>query len=689
MNYYFQDFQFKSDQLTLLKQGHTVKLRANEAKLLALLLSDTQRVFSKENILETVWAGKVISEQSIFQNISNLRVIFGDTAIVTHSKKGYQWQVPLKSEPKPKSLPTSEEPTGPTSNPIASTLTKRIPLPLSPLTLLTSILLIGAFSVGLLMAHNEADIIQSPVASNTTQKTLAFVKPIIAVLPIEISSVEAKPLGSQSIKELATKTSLKTDNNEQAILGNQQALLQSLYAYPTLKAIEGHTSHRFQDLQSMPSLLVKQEKKNNQADFILSTQLSIKTLQKQNQVNPSVYVTFNLLADTNNWQGVVSGNSVKQAIQKLSAHINNVINSELLLTNKSSLKRIHAKLQLLHDKHPGDAIVLQQFISNAIESGLLSEAQLLIEQLIRLSKAQNNLYYLGLAYLLNSEVSLQQKDFSLSKKLQIKAEQYFSSIDNIDGIKRAARLGAYLAITSNQWNTAKDILLPVIERMQHDKNYATQFDLVVSLAVFANKAKVLDERDIYLRQAVDILNDHNLAKERYASIYFQQGLFAEQIRDPANAELNYRKVLSIFTPDQENWFKERAYFHLSSVLINNNRHAAAIQLFTTEGQLNTKEQVILARVYQEWGKYKEAADLAKQAYATGVLSGELNASLNAALILVELSELDDSLSRNTYVNYLKQSAFPAWLKSSKRRLTALGLYSVLAPEQYLAMLGAA
>jgi DNA-binding winged helix-turn-helix (wHTH) protein len=41
-------------------------------------------------------AGKSVANQSIFQNISNLKTIFGDDAITTHSKKGYQWQIPLE-----------------------------------------------------------------------------------------------------------------------------------------------------------------------------------------------------------------------------------------------------------------------------------------------------------------------------------------------------------------------------------------------------------------------------------------------------------------------------------------------------------------------------------------------------------------------------------------------------------------
>jgi len=95
MEYYFQDYVFKSDQLTLLKQGQLVKLRVNEAKLLALLLSDPNSVFSKNDIFSEVWSGKVVTEQAIFQNISRLRNVFDNHSIINHPKKGYQWNIAL------------------------------------------------------------------------------------------------------------------------------------------------------------------------------------------------------------------------------------------------------------------------------------------------------------------------------------------------------------------------------------------------------------------------------------------------------------------------------------------------------------------------------------------------------------------------------------------------------------------
>ncbi|SFD45723.1 winged helix-turn-helix domain-containing protein [Pseudoalteromonas denitrificans] len=96
MKYRFLNFEFDSISLILSKNGENLAIRHNEAKLLALMLSQPERVFSKEEILAEIWQDKVVSEQAVFQNVSHLRGFFGNDAIKTFSKRGYQWQLELQ-----------------------------------------------------------------------------------------------------------------------------------------------------------------------------------------------------------------------------------------------------------------------------------------------------------------------------------------------------------------------------------------------------------------------------------------------------------------------------------------------------------------------------------------------------------------------------------------------------------------
>jgi len=96
MRYRFNEFEFDSESLLLTNNGETQAIRHTEAQVLALLLEQTDRVLNKEDILSHVWQHKVVSEQVVFQNISHLRNRFGNNAIKTFPKRGYQWQ--LKDE---------------------------------------------------------------------------------------------------------------------------------------------------------------------------------------------------------------------------------------------------------------------------------------------------------------------------------------------------------------------------------------------------------------------------------------------------------------------------------------------------------------------------------------------------------------------------------------------------------------
>ncbi|WDE13577.1 winged helix-turn-helix domain-containing protein [Thalassomonas haliotis] len=91
----FADYRFLREQHILYKADQLIPLKSNQARLLDFFLSDPQGIHSKDVIMDNVWQGKVVSEQVVFQTISQLRSVFGDKAILTFSKKGYQWQLSI------------------------------------------------------------------------------------------------------------------------------------------------------------------------------------------------------------------------------------------------------------------------------------------------------------------------------------------------------------------------------------------------------------------------------------------------------------------------------------------------------------------------------------------------------------------------------------------------------------------
>ncbi|MCF2907853.1 winged helix-turn-helix domain-containing protein [Pseudoalteromonas sp. DL2-H2.2] len=106
----FQDFEFDCQNLALSKQGRKISIKEKPAMLLGLFLSDPQKIYSKAEILEHVWPGRTVTEQVVFQNIGHLRALFGDDAIKTFSKKGYQWQLPVQSSEPVVAEPEASQP---------------------------------------------------------------------------------------------------------------------------------------------------------------------------------------------------------------------------------------------------------------------------------------------------------------------------------------------------------------------------------------------------------------------------------------------------------------------------------------------------------------------------------------------------------------------------------------------------
>ena len=91
----FSQFRFDMERQVLYNNDGIVPLKRNQTALLNFFLSEPEHIHSKESILDTVWQNKVVSEQVVFQTISQLRNILGEDAIKTFSKQGYKWQLPL------------------------------------------------------------------------------------------------------------------------------------------------------------------------------------------------------------------------------------------------------------------------------------------------------------------------------------------------------------------------------------------------------------------------------------------------------------------------------------------------------------------------------------------------------------------------------------------------------------------
>ncbi|WP_105167290.1 winged helix-turn-helix domain-containing protein [Pseudoalteromonas sp. T1lg23B] len=101
--YQFADYEFDTAQkLLCLKNSvdsdgpRCIPLRNKVAKLLCYLIENRERVVSKEELLDAIWAQNVLRENSLTQSVRELRSVLNDNAqspeyIKTFTQLGYRW----------------------------------------------------------------------------------------------------------------------------------------------------------------------------------------------------------------------------------------------------------------------------------------------------------------------------------------------------------------------------------------------------------------------------------------------------------------------------------------------------------------------------------------------------------------------------------------------------------------------
>ncbi|MBD1584121.1 winged helix-turn-helix domain-containing protein [Pseudoalteromonas sp. S16_S37] len=91
----FDGFHLNIKSGVLTHKGKEIALKPKQRALLLFFLNNPAVVLSKEQILDHVWQGRVVSEQVVFQTISQLRAIVGERAIQTYARQGYKWTYPI------------------------------------------------------------------------------------------------------------------------------------------------------------------------------------------------------------------------------------------------------------------------------------------------------------------------------------------------------------------------------------------------------------------------------------------------------------------------------------------------------------------------------------------------------------------------------------------------------------------
>ena len=96
MRYMFEDNVLDLDRRELRRGSELIQIGPQVFDLLVYLVQNRERVVSKDNILEAIWKGRIISKSTLASHINAARRAIGDTGddqklIRTAPRKGFRF----------------------------------------------------------------------------------------------------------------------------------------------------------------------------------------------------------------------------------------------------------------------------------------------------------------------------------------------------------------------------------------------------------------------------------------------------------------------------------------------------------------------------------------------------------------------------------------------------------------------
>lgn len=604
-----------------MKDGQPLPIRNNEAKLLAFFLANPNQVFSKDIILENVWAGKVVSEQAVFQAISNLRTLFGDEAIKTFSKKGYQWQLPLHAAPAPVTPPKTELQSSTVNTVRAYKFWSN------------AVIVLIVIGVSLTFYFNLV----------STDLTAVTHKPIRII--VEPFTLDANNTGAEDI------------------IDTLYYAMQTQFSKNPEIAIDAPPSeHSSYPLAAAPSHFFNVYKQTVDVNLLVTGSVR--------QTNDSWTLAFVLQGqgDYNQWRGYLTASSAVALAMELETLLSKIAPMKILWESQD-LRLLNAQLQLLYSENPGNLPILYQLVDNLLYMGDLDSARLRALELFQHASAAADLRYQSLALRAQAAASMDLGD----------ADQVIAMLDKSAALAAMAN-DPFLQSHVMEYYAPIYYRLKNFELMEKNLLHALvlaeaarapdqRARILQVLSIFSYKFERPDKRDIYLAQARSILDQYEFPGESHALLEDIAGMFSD---DEMKKEQFFWRALNRFTPEQEARIKESAQEHLVNLYINHERWEDAFAVLAKETNFSGAEFLFLAQIHFSQKNFALAQTEAEAAFKQARISGEYYAALNAALLLAQLHEQFEQVAlQKSYIEYINKNAPPFWKKSKQIVLAKL------------------
>ncbi|PKI15863.1 transcriptional regulator [Colwellia sp. 12G3] len=637
MRYSFKHFEFDSESLVLVENGQSLAIRHNEAKLLALLIEQADKVLSKDDILAQVWQGKVVSEQAVFQNISHLRSLFGNDAIKTFPKRGYQWllatEMILSVSEQNRTTNNAVVPssTSPAISPATLSNTSQSALPSSapsPLPTTAQAKVKNYWSYALIASVMLFIIVVITFQSTTAPQGESVLKNI-AYIPI--SNVQGKD-------DIRLEDSITLDDNE----------------YFDFTAIPNITTAEFNNTLEL------------QYRSLAPTHPIILTAQVRRHDQES-YIDFLVKGPFADWQGQLTGVSTDDVIKQLQQHLQqNVIYD--LLNNAQTPELKQANLSIAHQRSPNDLIILGALISAYIQMGELEKAMVMADKLANSAEGQGNWQQLGNALLFQSQILTRKELYELSSHKLTSAIKYFEQIGDLKRQADAWLAHSWLDHQEDDYAAIKVNLLNSAQLSLDAKDVPRELDALTYLSVLAHKHHEEVDRYLYLQQAESKMKSYQLPIYHFAKIPFHYAIFA---KTPSDKEPHWKQVLEYTQLTPDHWVAQSSRRQLMQHYLKQDRLIEAEALITSNATDNAQNSYLKTLLAQANVNTELFNHHAQRTFEQARLAGNKDLSLDIALLLC--SDPIAQVNYDFYSQYIQDNANKYWLQDNKEKLLAVNL----------------
>ncbi|SFC48270.1 winged helix-turn-helix domain-containing protein [Pseudoalteromonas denitrificans] len=616
MRYRFNEFEFDSVSLLLTRHDEAQAIRHTEAKVLAVLLEQLDTVLNKEDILSHVWQDKIVSEQVVFQNISNLRSLFGNDSIKTFPKRGYQWQL------------TTEVVLNETEN-----LSSNLNLQNSP----HSQKLVGS--------------VLQPASSISTKKRLFWqLAMLVCIICITVVAIYFQNEVVQKKPEAIIKLAYipMTNRDGKAISKDESIMLEDNADFD-FTALKGLDTELFEDNSE-----VEYSKLSNIHPFILTGY--IRTYKKY------IYLDFMLKGPYLEWEGLISGLSKQDVIKQLLQHLKQDVIYDLI--NKPQSPELQqAKLSIIHQASPNDLNILQQLSIVYLKTDELEKAMIMADKLFSLAQFQNKPQHMGRALLYQSKILTRKKLYDLSSQKLKLAMVQFEKINDLKHLAHAWYYQSWLDHQHKNYPAIKTSLLTSAQLAYGANNKLGEIEALIYLAVLAHNYQNDGDRDLYLQQAEKKMNAYQLPKYHFALISYRYATFAKALSEK---EPHLKQVLKLTALTPEHWAAESSRRQLMQYYITQNRLVEAqalIDSVTSDNSNNSYLKTLMAQAKQQT---KKMISFALRTFEQAQLAGNRSLSLDVALLLCSLQ-----INCDFYSQFIDDNATAKWRSDNEIKLRTL------------------